>query len=250
MPNHHPAPPSDQCEAASSNRLPVLAAEIRAAHTGVLDAAKTAAERSIEAGRALLEAKELVKHGEWGAWLKEHCDLPERTARLYMAIARSGLESATVADLGLKGAATAVEMGVIDYWDDLTDAEVNEWRVFALFLARHEGWHAEGAFEHTEWLRRRWTQTPTEWLFSKHRSFWFKHDLPQAWLDDWVAFRDANRERTVEEIEAELRALAETQGALRVAMTTPPKPRRKRRLTPSDPQFAAAIRSVIRSGGA
>ena len=76
MPKHHVAPPTDSCEAASSNRLPVLAAEIRAAHTGVLDAAKTAAERSIEAGRALLEAKELVKHGEWGAWLKEHCSTP------------------------------------------------------------------------------------------------------------------------------------------------------------------------------
>ena len=169
-----------------------------------------------------------------------------------MAIARSGLESATVADLGLKGAATAVEMGVIDYWDDLTDAEVNEWRAFALFLARHDGWHAEGAFRHTEGCAGNGRRPRRSGSSRRNtvRTFWSKRELPQAWLDDWVAFRDANRERTVEEIEAELGALVETQGELRVALTTPPKPRRKRRLNPSDPQFAAAIRSAIRSGDA
>ena len=49
------------------NRLPLLAEEIRLAHLRVLDAAKTAAERAIQAGRALLEAKELVRHGQCGA---------------------------------------------------------------------------------------------------------------------------------------------------------------------------------------
>jgi hypothetical protein len=39
-----------------SNRLPTLAAEIRKAHADVQDAAKTAAQRAIEAGHALLEA--------------------------------------------------------------------------------------------------------------------------------------------------------------------------------------------------
>ncbi len=48
-----------------SNRLPVLAEEIKRAHTGVMDAAKTAAERAIEAGHALIEAKSLVKHRQW-----------------------------------------------------------------------------------------------------------------------------------------------------------------------------------------
>jgi hypothetical protein len=52
-----------------ADRLPVLAAEIKRAHAGVEDAAKTAAERAIEAGAALLEAKALVKHGQWLPWL-------------------------------------------------------------------------------------------------------------------------------------------------------------------------------------
>lgn len=90
--------------AMGSNRLPILAAEIRKAHADVQEAAKTAAERAIEAGHALIEAKELLKHGEWLPWLREHCELPERTAQAYMRLARSGIKSATVADLGLKAA--------------------------------------------------------------------------------------------------------------------------------------------------
>src|ERR1700710_1414021 len=91
-----------------SNRLPVLAAEIKRAHAGVLDAAKTAAERAIEAGRALTEAKALLRHGEWLPWLKEHCELLQPTAHFYIKITRLGLESATVADIGLRAAATAI----------------------------------------------------------------------------------------------------------------------------------------------
>ena len=48
-----------------SNRLPVLAAEIRRAHADVQEAATTAAERAIDAGHALVEAKVLCGHGEW-----------------------------------------------------------------------------------------------------------------------------------------------------------------------------------------
>ena len=55
-----------------SNRLPALAAEILKAHADVQDAAKTALERAIAAGHALIEAKALVKHGEWLPWLREN----------------------------------------------------------------------------------------------------------------------------------------------------------------------------------
>ncbi len=39
-----------------SNRLPVLAAEIRRAHADIQESAKTTAEHAIEAGHALIEA--------------------------------------------------------------------------------------------------------------------------------------------------------------------------------------------------
>src|SRR5215831_4420357 len=103
-----------ETEVMGSNRLPILAGEIRKAHADVQDAAKTAAQRAIDAGHALIEAKELVAHGQWLPWLRENCALAERTAQLYMKIAKSGLESATVADLGLQGAAGAI-IGYIDY---------------------------------------------------------------------------------------------------------------------------------------
>ncbi len=84
----------------NSNRLPVLAAEIRKAHAGVQEAEQVAAQGAINVGHALIEVKTLVKNGEWLPWLKEHCRISERTAQLYMRIARFGIKPATIADLG------------------------------------------------------------------------------------------------------------------------------------------------------
>lgn len=41
---------------------------------------------SIEIGRRLTEAKALVKHGQWGAWLKDRIDYSQRTANNFMRI--------------------------------------------------------------------------------------------------------------------------------------------------------------------
>jgi hypothetical protein len=198
-----------------SNRLPTLAAEIRRAHADVYEAATVAAQRAIDAGHALIEAKGLVQHGEWLPWLREHCALAERSAQLYMKIARSGLESATVADLGLKGAAETIILH-IDYWSDLSQPELIEWRVFALFLTHHDGWHIQSAFEHTEWLRRGCVGTPSEWLFgesgNRFRLVWYRRELPQAWLNSWCEFLDANRQRTLDDIEAEMSRISDEQG--------------------------------------
>src|SRR5687767_6103104 len=89
---------------AMSNRLPVLAELIREAHTSVQMAARLSAERAIEAGQLLIEAKGAVRHGNWLPWLKEHVGISDRTARGYMQLARSGLKSATVAEMGLRRA--------------------------------------------------------------------------------------------------------------------------------------------------
>jgi hypothetical protein len=61
-----------------------------------------------------------------------------------MKIARSGLKSATVADLGLQGAAETIVFH-IDYWADLTDTESTEWLIYALFQAHKCGQHIEAA---------------------------------------------------------------------------------------------------------
>jgi hypothetical protein len=80
---------------AGHNRLSALAANIRALHAGVRRSAEQAAR----------DAKALLKHGEWEPWLRDNVAIAPRTARRDMALARSGLEPANVADLGMNTAA-------------------------------------------------------------------------------------------------------------------------------------------------
>jgi len=91
-----------------SNRLPALAAEIRAAHDDVRRSALATAERALAAGKALTEAKAALPHGAWQAWLKANTGLSTRTARRYTQIAASGFEMATVANLGVRAASEAI----------------------------------------------------------------------------------------------------------------------------------------------
>ncbi len=86
-------------KAFGANRLPILAAEIHSLNADVRRHDEAAAKAAIDAGQALLEAKELCRHGEWTAW-RRGTGLTERTAQRWMHLARSGLKSATVADLG------------------------------------------------------------------------------------------------------------------------------------------------------
>jgi hypothetical protein len=56
-------------------------------------------DKAIEAGRQLCLAKEECAHGEWLPFLKR-ADVPERKAQRYMKLARAGIKSDTVSDLG------------------------------------------------------------------------------------------------------------------------------------------------------
>ena len=82
-----------------NNRLAILGADVEAAHSAFVGFQKSAAEKALEIGRALNEAKPLVPHGKWGAWLSAH-NIPARTASRCMALAREGFESAIVAVFG------------------------------------------------------------------------------------------------------------------------------------------------------
>jgi hypothetical protein len=93
-----------------SNRLPHLEASARAAHKAVGAHDKAAATKALEAGAALVEAKALVRHGEWKSWLSG-TGIPERSAQRYMALTRGGLESAIVADLGVAEASRLAGLG-------------------------------------------------------------------------------------------------------------------------------------------
>ena len=72
-------------EIESSQRLQQLAVEII---TFDRQAKITAVSCAIEIGERLLEAKELVPHGEWGKWLKENVNYSQSTANNFMRLYR------------------------------------------------------------------------------------------------------------------------------------------------------------------
>jgi hypothetical protein len=72
-----------------SNSLADLAARIRIGHEAARQSFKLGVQSAMATGDMLLEAKELLDHGQWMPWLKEHCDLPQRRANLYMRLAKN-----------------------------------------------------------------------------------------------------------------------------------------------------------------
>jgi hypothetical protein len=81
---------------------------IRTSHQAVRNAAHNIVREAITAGTAILKLKELVKHGEWRHYLERHCELGDRTARVYMQLAehRELIEAnwQHAANLSLRGA--------------------------------------------------------------------------------------------------------------------------------------------------
>jgi Protein of unknown function (DUF3102) len=72
-----------------SNRLPVLAASIRDHLLAANGAMRRGVEHAIAAGLLLLEAKEIVGHGDWLPWLQANCEIGPRQAQTYMRLARN-----------------------------------------------------------------------------------------------------------------------------------------------------------------
>ncbi len=88
-----------------------LAKRIDAAHAAVQTAFQAVAQRAIEAGQLLIQAKSRVPHGEWEAWIAQNTAVSLRTARAYMQIARHWMEAdeanrQRVADLSLRAMLT------------------------------------------------------------------------------------------------------------------------------------------------
>jgi hypothetical protein len=99
-------------ELAHSNSLTDLAARINAAHEAAAAALKSSVVHAMQAGELLLEAKDHVGHGGWLPWLKANFPFSDRTARLYMQVARRRADvetkMATVADLTVREAVETI----------------------------------------------------------------------------------------------------------------------------------------------
>jgi hypothetical protein len=96
-------------EREGSNRLADLAGRVRDADQVMQVAARQAAEQALEVGRLLIEAKEACRDGQWRPFLGS-TGISERKAQRLMQLVRSGLEPATLSDLGLKGALDLLAM--------------------------------------------------------------------------------------------------------------------------------------------
>jgi Protein of unknown function (DUF3102) len=80
-------------------------------------------EHGIGAGELLIAAKKRFKHGEWLPWLKENCEVAERTAQAYMRLARLPAQKRkAIADLPLTDALSAIRSRE----QKLADAEARE----------------------------------------------------------------------------------------------------------------------------
>lgn len=101
-------------DTSGSNRLAVLAAEIREAHDDVGRASKYSVERAVDAGRMLAEAKadENIPRRGWDRWVEDAAGVPRATAWHYMklhnAVAEQRLTLDDIAKAGQIGALKAV----------------------------------------------------------------------------------------------------------------------------------------------
>jgi len=73
----------------TADALGELATRIKSLHAAVIESGKNTVRKAIDAGVALIEAKKQVDHGQWLKWLKQNCELSDRTAEVYMTCARN-----------------------------------------------------------------------------------------------------------------------------------------------------------------
>lgn len=66
----------------------------------ILDAKRAGGEAILTIGKCLIEAKDMLSHGEWLPWLSDRVDLSERTAQKFMRLAREWSNPSALADLG------------------------------------------------------------------------------------------------------------------------------------------------------
>ena len=87
--------------------MPELADRINEEHRQVVATVNKGIKHALEAGRLLIEAKAQCPHGTWGNWLDDHFDGSNRSARVYIQVARKWPEieskMADSANLGIDG---------------------------------------------------------------------------------------------------------------------------------------------------
>ena len=76
----------------------------------ILELKKQAGEAILGIGQRLIEAKEMLPHGEWLPWLNEQVEFSERTAQNFIRLAREWSNPQALADLGATKALTLLAL--------------------------------------------------------------------------------------------------------------------------------------------
>ena len=113
-----------ECEARMS--LPAEPAErtIEAITEDILDAQRRGGEAILTIGRCLIEAKEMLPHGEWLPWLNEKVSYWDRTARRFMQMYRQLSNRPALANLGASKALALLALPEKDRDEFLAENDV------------------------------------------------------------------------------------------------------------------------------
>lgn len=76
----------------------------------ILDAKRTGGEAILTIGRCLIEAKDMLPHGEWKDWLADRVEFSERAAQRFMRLAREWSNPTALSDLGATKALTLLAL--------------------------------------------------------------------------------------------------------------------------------------------
>ena len=225
---------------AQSNSLADLADRIRAEHEATSLSLKRGVEHSMAAGELLIEAKALVKHGQWLPWLRDHCQISDRTARLYMQLARNRerIEKQNrqpIADLTMNEAAALLTLSIgieklmefaakaalcegdsevmvglaTDFgftvfqdggYDPFHGRTETEKRDWLLFALAI----GDGEMRHVEWLLRNGWPTVDEWLGPQGDGFRAAYGMksPRKFKAAWPKYRADRAHLSCEEAQA------------------------------------------------
>lgn len=112
--------------ASLTNFQSVLADQIKGLVEASDEAASTSIDLALAAGHKLIEAKADCGHGHWLPFLAR-AGVPERKAQRLMALARTGLKSDSVTDLGGIGAALTFASKRSQGVDLLNSVEFDGW---------------------------------------------------------------------------------------------------------------------------
>ena len=114
----------------------------------ILDAKRAGGEAILTIGRCLIEAKDLLSHGEWLPWLNERVEFSERTARNFMRLAREWTNRQALADLGASKALTLLALPPEEREQFMEENNVIDMTTRQLEQAIRERDEARAAAEH------------------------------------------------------------------------------------------------------